>query len=87
MTFEEQFTKKNLNEQTYGRAPVRTLAPGHGIEHEAAQREVKFKRGLAPNLRDYGHDPIERSRPPDFALSFVWGGLWVLLTGSKDMEG
>jgi hypothetical protein len=22
----------------------------HGVEHEAAQREVKFKRGLAPNL-------------------------------------
>jgi hypothetical protein len=87
MTVEEQFTKKNLNEQTYGRAPVRTLAPGHGIKHEAAQREVKFKRGLAPNLRDYGHDPIERSLPPDIPLSFVCGGLWVLLTGSKDMEG
>jgi hypothetical protein len=22
----------------------------HSVEHEAAQREVKFKRGLAPNL-------------------------------------
>jgi hypothetical protein len=33
----------------------------HDIEHEAAQRVVKFKRGMAPNLRDYGHDPIERS--------------------------
>jgi hypothetical protein len=22
----------------------------HGVEHEAAQREVEFKRGLAPNL-------------------------------------
>jgi hypothetical protein len=21
----------------------------HGVEHEAAQREVEFKRGLAPN--------------------------------------
>jgi hypothetical protein len=44
-----------------GRAPVRALAPGHGVEHEAAQRVVKFKRGLTPNLHDYGHDPIERS--------------------------
>jgi hypothetical protein len=44
-----------------GREPVRALAPGHGIEHEATQRVVKFKRGLAPNLRDYVHDPIERS--------------------------
>jgi hypothetical protein len=33
----------------------------HGVEHEAAQRVVKFKRGMAPNLRDYVHDPIERS--------------------------
>jgi hypothetical protein len=22
----------------------------HGVEHEAAQREVEFKRGFAPNL-------------------------------------
>jgi hypothetical protein len=44
-----------------GRVPVRALAPGHGVEHEAAQRVVKFKRGLAPNLHDYGHDPVERS--------------------------
>jgi hypothetical protein len=50
----------------HGRAPVLALAPGHGVEHEAAQRQVKFKRGLAPNLRDYGHDPIERSLPPTF---------------------
>jgi hypothetical protein len=42
-------------------APVRALAPGHGVEHEAAQRVVKFKRGLAPNLLNYGHDPVERS--------------------------
>jgi hypothetical protein len=42
-----------------GRAPVRALGPGHDVEHEAAPREVKFKRGLAPNLRDYGHDPVE----------------------------
>jgi hypothetical protein len=48
------------------RAPVRALAPRHGVEHEATQREVKFKRGLAPNLRDYGHDPIERSLPLTF---------------------
>jgi hypothetical protein len=26
-----------------GRAPVRALASGHGVEHEAAQRKVKFK--------------------------------------------
>jgi hypothetical protein len=25
-----------------GRAPVRALALGHGVEHEAAQRVVKF---------------------------------------------
>jgi hypothetical protein len=41
-----------------GRAPVRALAPGHGVEHEATEREVMFKCGLAPNLRDYGHDPV-----------------------------
>jgi hypothetical protein len=52
-----------------GAAPVRALAPGHGIEHEAAQRMVKFKRGLAPNLRDYGHDPIERSLHRTFLCS------------------
>jgi hypothetical protein len=40
--------------------------PRHDVEHEAAQREVKFKRGLAPNLRDYGHDPVERSLPLTF---------------------
>jgi hypothetical protein len=33
-----------------GRVPVRSLASGHGVDHEAAQREVMFKRGLAPNL-------------------------------------
>jgi hypothetical protein len=33
-----------------GREQVRALASGHGVEHEAAQREVVFKRGLAPNL-------------------------------------
>jgi hypothetical protein len=44
-----------------GGALVRALAPRQGIEHKAAQRMVKFKRGLAPNLRDYGHDPVERS--------------------------
>jgi hypothetical protein len=49
-----------------GRALVRALAYWHGIEHEAAQSEVKFKRGLAPNLRDYGHDPVERSLPLTF---------------------
>jgi hypothetical protein len=49
-----------------GRTPVRALAPGHDVEHEAAQREVMFKRGLAPNLCDYSHDPVERSRPLTF---------------------
>jgi hypothetical protein len=49
------------------------------------QRMVKFKRGLAPNLRDYGHDPVERSLHRTFLLSFMCGGLWVLLTGAKDM--
>jgi hypothetical protein len=33
-----------------GRAPVRALASGHDVEHEAAQRAVMFKHGLAPNL-------------------------------------
>jgi hypothetical protein len=33
-----------------GRALVRALASRHYVEHEAAQREVMFKRGLAPNL-------------------------------------
>jgi hypothetical protein len=46
-----------------GRAPVRALAPGHDVEHEATHRVVKFKHGLAPNLHNYGHDPIERSLP------------------------
>jgi hypothetical protein len=45
---------------------VRALAPGHGVEHEAAQREVMFKRVLAPNPCDYGHNPIERSLPLTF---------------------
>jgi hypothetical protein len=52
------------------RAPVRALAPGHDVEHEAAQRVVKFKRGLAPNLHDYGHDPIERSLHLTFLCCF-----------------
>jgi hypothetical protein len=77
-----------------GQAPVRALASGHGVEHEAAQREreVMFKRGLAPNLWDYGHDPIERSLPLTFlcrlcveACGFRWledmeGWSWVCLT-------
>jgi hypothetical protein len=33
-----------------GRAPVHALASGNGVEHEAAQREVVFKPGLAANL-------------------------------------
>jgi hypothetical protein len=49
-----------------GRAPVRALASRHGVKLEAAQREVKFKRGLAPNLHDYVHDPVERSLPLTF---------------------
>jgi hypothetical protein len=49
-----------------GRSPMLALAPRHGVKHEAAQREVKFKSGLVPNLRDYGHDPIERSLPLTF---------------------
>jgi hypothetical protein len=51
---------------------VRALVHGHGVENEAAQREVKFKRGLAPNLHDYGHDPIERSLPLTFLFVCVW---------------
>jgi hypothetical protein len=35
----------------------------HSVEHEAAQREVEFKRGLAPNLGDFSHNPVERSLP------------------------
>jgi hypothetical protein len=38
----------------------------HSVEHGAAQREVVFKRGLSPNLWDYGHDPVERSLPLTF---------------------
>jgi hypothetical protein len=49
-----------------GRAPVRVLAPVHGVEHEAVQREVKFMHVLAPNLCDYGHDPVERYLPLTF---------------------
>jgi hypothetical protein len=49
-----------------GPAPVRALAPGQGVEHEVAQREVKLKHGLAPNLCNYGHDPVERSLPLTF---------------------
>jgi hypothetical protein len=45
---------------------VRALAFGHGVEHEAAQREVKFKRRLAPNLCDYGHNLVEGSLPLKF---------------------
>jgi hypothetical protein len=51
---------------------VRALAPGHGVEHEAAQRMFKFKRGLAPNLRDYGHDPLrDLFTGPSFVV-YVW---------------
>jgi hypothetical protein len=62
-----------------GRALVHALASGHGVEHEVAQREVMFKHGLAPNLWDYGHDPVERSLPLTFlcrlcveAYGFRW---------------
>jgi hypothetical protein len=51
----------------------------HSVEHKAAQREVEFKRGLAPNLWDYGHNPVERSLPLTFlcrlcveACRFCW---------------
>jgi hypothetical protein len=51
----------------------------HSVEHEVAQREVVFKHGLAPNLWDYGHDPVERSLPLTFlyclcveACKFRW---------------
>jgi hypothetical protein len=62
------------------RAPVRALASGHGVEHKAAQREVKFKRGLAPNLWDYGHDPVERSLPLTFLCCYcveAYGFRWL----------
>jgi hypothetical protein len=55
--------------QLLGRAWANASASSgawYGVEHEAAQREVKFKRGLAPNLWDYGHDPVERSLPLTF---------------------
>jgi hypothetical protein len=53
-----------------GRVPVCALAPGHGVEHEATHRVVKFKRGLAPNLHDYGHDLVERSLHLTFLCRF-----------------
>jgi hypothetical protein len=41
------------SDKRLGRALANTSARSgawHSVEHEATQREVKFKRGLAPNL-------------------------------------
>jgi hypothetical protein len=39
---------------------------GMARARDSVEREVMFKPGLAPNLRDYGHDPVERSLPLTF---------------------
>jgi hypothetical protein len=44
-----------------GGAPVRGRPPRHGVEHEEALSVVIFRRPLAPDLCDYGHDPFVRS--------------------------
>jgi hypothetical protein len=40
---------------------VRGRPPRHGVEHEEALSVVIFRRPLAPDLCDYGHDPFVRS--------------------------
>jgi hypothetical protein len=47
-----------------GGASERTQPHGHGVEHVAQLSVVAFKRLLAPNLREFGQDPIVRSLPP-----------------------
>jgi hypothetical protein len=44
-----------------GGALVRARPLGHGVEPEAALRVVVFRRPLALDLCDYGHDPFVRS--------------------------
>jgi hypothetical protein len=42
-----------------------------GIEHVAEFSVVAFKRLLAPNLCEFGQDPIVRSLPPTNACRFL----------------
>ena len=44
-----------------GGAPVRAQALRHSVEHVAEFSVVAFKHPLAPNLREFGQDPIVRS--------------------------
>jgi hypothetical protein len=44
----------------HGGAPVRAQPPRHDIEHVAEFSVVAFKRSLAPNLHEFGQDPIVR---------------------------
>jgi hypothetical protein len=43
-----------------GGAPVRAQPPRHDVKHVAEFSVVAFKRPLAPNLREFGQDPIIR---------------------------
>jgi hypothetical protein len=47
-----------------GGAPERTQPHWHDVEHVAAFSVITFKRLLAPNLREFGQDPIVRSLLP-----------------------
>jgi hypothetical protein len=44
-----------------GGAPVRARPPRHDVEHGAALSVVVFRRPLAPDLCNYGHDLFVRS--------------------------
>jgi hypothetical protein len=44
-----------------GGALVHARPPGHVVEHEATLGVVVFRRPLALDLCDYGHDPFVRS--------------------------
>jgi hypothetical protein len=47
-----------------GGAPERAQPHWHGVEHVAAFSVVAFKCLLAPNLHEFGQDPIVRSLLP-----------------------
>jgi hypothetical protein len=47
-----------------GGAPKRAQPHGHGVEHMAELIVVAFKCLVAPNLHEFGQNPIVRSLPP-----------------------
>jgi hypothetical protein len=47
-----------------GRAPECAQPHGHGVKHVAELSVVALKRLVAPNLHEFGQDPIVRYVPP-----------------------